>query len=656
MIEMLGRLWRMSLQASVMILFVLAVRPFLKRYPKVYSYSLWILVGISLLCPISIRSPFSLQPALPDTADFLGSGQRSGSQSLTLQGNIHDLMDISGTDADTAPIPGIPANNGESGNFSGGAAQAAVPTANQTEPDSKDVLLWFLCTFYLAGTGAVLFYCFAQYLRVHRRIATAIRESGNVWLCEAVQSPFVIGIRKPRILLPYGLSESEKAHILLHERTHIRHHDALARLISLICVCLHWWNPLVWYAARLMEQDMEMFCDESSLEHADLSERKAYAKTLLSCASRQSRLTIGPAFGESNTERRVENIMKKRKNNLIVLCGVILLAVFCAVAFMTIPDTGKRATEPQEAPVYFGDFALAGGAMYMNFPEDEISDTRLALPVTTNYCAIYKNRLYYSTDEIDPTIDYVTGGHLTIYSCKLDGTDQKKILDIPEIYSIFDMVLRDDSLYCSYIKTEDDDACIVTKVSISGENLTEYSLAGDYGGLFLFYKNRAYTRAFAGNREIIFYVHDLDTGRSEELYRCSGYFLENYCIADDGILLLLGNNDNLTLLRISEDKSVTDYGNFEGQTGQLFSGQSSYCGIGSMLYQLDKKQDVWIPFELSLPEHIQPYGITPIMEEGDNLYCLISGNVPDNEWYNTFLLRFNTESGESTLLREFYLP
>lgn len=364
----IGRLWHMGLQSCALILIILAVRPFLKKYPRIYSYSLWALAGISLLCPIMIQSPFSLQPKLSETLLFSeDSGTvpdpsyapqaaqvTPGSTATHIQENIlknsKEIESGKGINSkETESKKGIKSSAGIEINIPN---TLTLPLLSYTENADKGIsilpfytknankefsILPFLYAIYLAGMFFMSCRYMVQYQRVRRQIACAVRDSGNIWLCEMVSSPFVIGIWKPRILLPYTLNDLEKSHILRHERTHIRHHDPLIRLIGLLCICLHWWNPLVWLAVQRMNQDMEIFCDESTLRYATFEERRLYAKTLLSFAERQSYFFAGLSFGESNTKKRVENIMKKRKNNLIILFCVVLLAVFCIGAFMTIP-------------------------------------------------------------------------------------------------------------------------------------------------------------------------------------------------------------------------------------------------------------------------------------------------------------------------------
>lgn len=399
MMEAVYRLWAISLQADLLILLVLAARFLLRRYPRIYSYCLWAFVGIRLLCPVWIESPFSLQPDLSVYSGRLGqNGEGTGGfgqeflpqQSLPQQGQDA----VSGAEKDAADAGQAAVQSGESGTAKmpeGVKAESTAEAGQDTEaldqaenPGFTDRLAehfrlsdirkrgggllsgpvsGILGIVYLIGVSGLLLFYLIQYLIMKRKVAAAVREKGNVWLCDRIASPFVMGIVFPRIYLPYGIKGREKKHILRHERTHIRHHDPLIRVIGTLCICLHWWNPLVWLAVRLMGQDMEMFCDETVLRHASLEERKSYARTLLfiaeNYAEKESGFGAGLAFGESHTEKRVKNIMKKRRKNLFIVCLVAILAVFCAAALMTVPRAeseeggnssgGEEGTNPANA-------------------------------------------------------------------------------------------------------------------------------------------------------------------------------------------------------------------------------------------------------------------------------------------------------------------
>lgn len=356
MTAMIHTLWYMSFQACFLIIIVLVARVLLKKYSGFYTRLLWLLVIARLLCPVFIETRFSLQPGIPSpqtnispevfslslrTAGQLTKNwgqQDTGTENFpAIKENAENLS----VRNETVPTPALPSEK---------LLQTKVwgKTFNSPEKHSSqnlNYLLSILPALSLAGTLITALVFLFQFLYLKQQLSTAICENGNIWLCEAITTPFVVGIFRPRIILPYHLKPEARAHILSHEQTHIRHHDPLLHMAGLVCLCLHWWNPFVWLAMRKINQDMEMYCDESTLRLAAQSQRKDYAKTLLSFAEQQSNLHAGPAFCESNTERRVKNIMKKRKKNLFVLGFVILLSIFCTVAFMTIPKAEKNKEE-----------------------------------------------------------------------------------------------------------------------------------------------------------------------------------------------------------------------------------------------------------------------------------------------------------------------
>lgn len=354
MTEIVSRLWLMSLQASVLILVVMIVRSALKKYPKIYCYLLWILVGVRLLCPVLVESPLSLQPAPGQVFDVVQdteAGQTAGgTENLSAEGV--QLPDPSaGNDGQgTLPVQGqgtqiAAANQTGAGTADGSEFSKTVGADGRGGGKSVPAGFWrALAIVYLTGAAGFSVFYLAQYLLMRRRVSAAVRAKGNVWYCDRITSPFVMGIFHTRIFLPYGLSEQECRHVLRHERTHIRHHDPVILFLGILCICLHWWNPLVWLAVHSMNQDMEMFCDEAALKGLPAQERKAYAGTLLTFAARQNGYSVGLAFGESNTERRVKNLMRKRRGNIFIIFFLVVLAVFCVITLLTVREAGK--TQP----------------------------------------------------------------------------------------------------------------------------------------------------------------------------------------------------------------------------------------------------------------------------------------------------------------------
>lgn len=417
----IGRLWVMSLQAGILIPVILLARILLKKYPKIYTYCLWILVGIRLLCPIFIETPFSLQPdyaklsgttqahTLPDgTADILPGAWNGtvGKAPLSGEPAKTDMPDIS------QQTPGIVSGNTGTANtvMSSGKAPDTAPAALKAAPALLTRVLNAAAVIYVIGATVVPVFYLYQYFSIKRRISTAVRDEGNVWICENISSPFVIGIFNPRIILPYALPDSERLHILKHEQTHIRHHDPFIRLVGLVCLCLHWWNPLVWLAVHKMNQDMEMFCDETALKASTAEERKAYARTLLSFAERHSGFSAGLAFGESNTERRVKNIMNKRKGSIFTASVIAILIAFLCGCFMTTPkDDQSSESSVTPAPKNTSAEQDTSDSAPANQPQTEQPDINtqlkliaenisLWLPVPDDYAG---EMSYYAVTDLD---------------------------------------------------------------------------------------------------------------------------------------------------------------------------------------------------------------------------------------------------------------
>jgi len=97
-----------------------------------------------------------------------------------------------------------------------------------------------------------------------------------------LKTPFVFGLINPRIYLPAGLDATERRYILLHEQIHIRRKDYIIKILAFLILSIHWFNPLVWIAFRLMSKDMELSCDERVLKEMDENIKKPYAASLLS--------------------------------------------------------------------------------------------------------------------------------------------------------------------------------------------------------------------------------------------------------------------------------------------------------------------------------------------------------------------------------------
>lgn len=397
---MIENLWRMSIYGTALILVVLAVRLLLEKYPKVYSYTLWMAVLIRLLCPVFIAGSHSFQPDLKEIP-FMYE-QTDDRQQI--------LPDEKVTAAD---VPERAAGTGETG---------YLQESSRTGALSRRQLIKLA---YLAGVCVTAAVFLVQLLRLKKRISAAVPDGKNIWLCDEISSAFVMGVIHPEIYLPCGLTEVERRYVVRHEKMHIRHRDPWIRVFGAAALCLHWWNPFVWYAVHKMYQDMEMCCDEDVMEEASLSERKTYAAILLNQSAKQSGLAP-LAFNESNTEKRVRNILRGRKKRTALLILLFsLFASFCGAAFLTVPR-GAEGTEIPETAGEQGrnmvrkEYSVEEMPFYLE--QVILSDTPVNSGGLTRYIQLVMTEGEYFTEEY-------AGAGGGIFAENYRGTYELRVLD-----------------------------------------------------------------------------------------------------------------------------------------------------------------------------------------------------------------------------------
>ena len=318
------QIFDMTKVASLVILIVLLVRLCLKRAPKVISYALWAVVLFRLLCPVSIEAPISL---IPQTEPTIQS---------------YDLLNEPVT-----PLAAIDAAQQAVGDvLNGGIGVQHVTTTNYLEDGTRRVIstdwstVWILFTkfVWLGGMAALLIYSTVSLIRLKRKLVGAILLRDNIYLADHIDSPFVMGLIRPKIYLPSSLSEKERDYIILHEQHHIRRGDHVFKLLSFVALCLHCFNPLVWIAFILSGKDTEMSCDEAVLRKLGGDIRADYTASLISLATGRRIIAGTPlAFGEGNTEGRIKNIAKWKKPAVWVIVIVAIVCSVLAVCLITNP-------------------------------------------------------------------------------------------------------------------------------------------------------------------------------------------------------------------------------------------------------------------------------------------------------------------------------
>lgn len=329
---------------TLVILAVLLVRLLLRRLPKKYSYLLWSVVGIRMLFQIQLPARFSLLSLW-----HYMTQQISGSQLLTAPKQLTNMQKITDPQAGAQNLQ--PAGQLITGQTVTGAARG-LSQAGAKAGSGWDHLLQICMLIWIAGMIVLLLYGILSYFKCRKMTVQAVHMEGNIWECDHLTTPFVLGIVRPRIYIPFHLSAEEKPYILAHETYHIRRGDPIVRLLAFVLLTFYWINPFVWIAYFLMIRDMEMSCDEAVLLQLGTQIKKAYSNSLLTFATGRKQVTFSPlAFGESGTSGRIKNILDFKKpkvwGSLLAILAVILAAVFCLTSQKTEDDTSALQSEQQ---------------------------------------------------------------------------------------------------------------------------------------------------------------------------------------------------------------------------------------------------------------------------------------------------------------------
>lgn len=300
----------MSISASWVVIAVLTLRFCLKKAPKWVNVLLWGIVAVRMVFPFSIESVLSLIPSAETISPSIMMEQSPSVQTGVPALNHVINPVISGS---FTPAPGASAN----------PLQIWIPV---------------LAGIWLFGIAALFLYSAVSYWRLRRKVCEAVILRGNIYQSEKVCSPFVLGIIRPKIYLPYHMDSREMDHVIAHEQTHIRRKDHWWKPLGFLLLTTHWFNPLMWLSYILLRQDIELACDEKVIRKMSNEQRADYTQALVACSVDRRLITACPlAFGEIGVKERVKSVMNYKKPAFwIVLASVIVCAVI-AVCFLTNP-------------------------------------------------------------------------------------------------------------------------------------------------------------------------------------------------------------------------------------------------------------------------------------------------------------------------------
>lgn len=353
-----------NMTVSVVIIAVLLARFLLRKMPKKYSYILWSIVGIRMIFDLPFATNISVFNLFRGFAKHTSTVETmlAGSHRTNLQGSI-DLLNKTDTTGAAAAHA---------------SRSTAVEAMTHTLTTSQTVL-GILGLLWLIVVALFVAYGIYSYVKCRLLVRTAViarditpdsrkkKNNVSVWECDRIPSPFVLGIIRSRIYIPFRMPKQEQAYILAHEECHIRRLDPLWKLIAFLLLAVYWWNPLVWIAFFYMVRDMEMSCDEAVIEQFGNEIKQGYSNSLLSFAMERHPYSFAPvAFGEGDAGRRIKNVLNFKKPHTWVAILVFVLLVVVGVSCLTngkdkissetVSDTEnsqmqQTAVETTEAPM-----------------------------------------------------------------------------------------------------------------------------------------------------------------------------------------------------------------------------------------------------------------------------------------------------------------
>ena len=337
--EIFLKLLNMSIAASWLILAVILLRLLFKKAPKWLPCALWAIVAVRLICPSAPESSFSL---IPSTETIPVQNIYSPDPAIADDPYYHHLQS------------GIPQVD-----------RTLTPVLTETKSIDLLAALWII------GMIVIFLYALVNYLRIRAMVREAVPFKDNVRLCDAVRSPFILGIVRPRIYLPSDMDHEQIDYVLAHERAHLKRRDHWWKPLGYLLFTVYWFNPLVWAAYILLCRDIELACDEKVVKGMDSKEKKSYSEVLVSCSMQRRMIMVCPlAFGEVGVKERVKTVLNYKRPAFWLILAAIIACVAVAICFLTNP--------PRDIDDNIENVTSAGGEDTFNHSEENRNDPSVA--------------------------------------------------------------------------------------------------------------------------------------------------------------------------------------------------------------------------------------------------------------------------------------
>lgn len=306
------KIFNMSLTAGLLVLVVMAIRPLMKKAPKWIRLILWSFVALRLVCPFSIESIFSLVPKITTTP------------TTVLENEITEVV-----------------TNTPNVNQSVGSLAPTVE--NSVNP--MQIVLLAAAIVWIVGILAMLTYMIVSYVNIKKKVNEAVKLQDNILICDRIDTPFILGVIKPKIYMPANMEESDTEYVIAHENAHIERLDYLWKPFGFLLLSVYWFNPILWVAYILLCRDIELACDEKVIKELGAEIKKPYSEALVNCSVSRKAISACPlAFGENSVKARIKSILAYKKSGVIITSVAVLVVAVVAVCFLT------NRKEPEKKP------------------------------------------------------------------------------------------------------------------------------------------------------------------------------------------------------------------------------------------------------------------------------------------------------------------
>lgn len=203
-----------------------------------------------------------------------------------------------------------------------------------------------LAFIWTAGCVILLLYAVCSYILLRRKTGAAFNNGENIYICDDIDTPFILGILSPKIYIPSLLTEEERSYVIAHEKAHLKRLDCVWKPLGFILLAVYWFNPLSWVAYILLCRDIELACDERVIADKDIEYKKQYAMTLLNCSSPKKMVSACPlAFGEVSVKTRIKTVLNYKKPAFWLVLAAVAACVVVMVCFMTNPKSSAPDNE-----------------------------------------------------------------------------------------------------------------------------------------------------------------------------------------------------------------------------------------------------------------------------------------------------------------------